>query len=184
MVATATAISRRLAGARHPSMREVDEIGMADLITSAESAGVQRFVYTSFAGADDSFGSPLDRAKLGIERRLENSSMRTVIARPDAFQDVHLAPLGRFDLKAGKVTVFGRGDTRRRWVGVDDVAELVVSLAVEADPPGVVEFGGPEALSRNEVIAVAERADRSQDEGPAGAAGGRQDRPAGARPTE
>jgi uncharacterized protein YbjT (DUF2867 family) len=142
---------------RHPSIGEVDEIGIAALIAAAESAGVERFVYTSFAGADDSFGSPLDRAKLGTERRLKSSSMRTVIARPDAFQEVHLAPLGRFDMKAGKVGVFGRGDTKRRWVGVDDVAKLVVALAVEADPPELVEFGGPEALSRNEAIAVAER---------------------------
>ena len=157
VVATATVLSRRLAGARHPSMREVDEVGMAALVDAADEAGVQRFVYLSFAGVDDSFGSPLDRAKLGTEQRLKRSSMRSVIARPDAFQDVHLAPLGRFDMKAGKVAVFGRGDTRRRWVGVDDVAELVVALALETDPPEVVEFGGPEALSRNEAIAVAER---------------------------
>ena len=45
--------------------------------------------------------------------------------------------------KAGRVAVFGKGDTRRRWVGVDDVAQIVVALAVEADPPEMVEFGGP-----------------------------------------
>ena len=60
-------------------------------------------------------------------------------------------------MKAGKVAVFGKGDTKRRWVGVDDVATLMVALAVEADPPEVVEFGGPEALSRNEAIAIAQR---------------------------
>lgn len=96
MISTATAIARRLAGARHPRCGK----------------------WTSW---------------------------------------VHLAPLGRFDLKAGRVAVIGAGDTKRRWVGVDDVAQLVAELALEADPPEVLEFGGPEALSRNEAIAVAER---------------------------
>ena len=157
VVATATVIARRLAGARQPSIHEVDEVGMAALVNIAEEVGVQRFVYMSYAGIEDSLGSPIDRAKLNTERLLEASSMRTVIVRPDAFQEIHLGPLGRFDVAAGKVAVFGKGDTKRRWVAVEDVAQLVAVLATEADPPGVVEFGGPEALSRNEAVAVAER---------------------------
>ena len=80
------------------------------------------------------------------------------LTRPDAFQDIHLAPMGRFDVARGKVAVFGKGDTKRRWVSTDDVAALVAALAVEPDPPAMVEFGGPEALTRNEAIAVAEQA--------------------------
>jgi uncharacterized protein YbjT (DUF2867 family) len=157
VVATATIIARRLAAGRQPSIREVDEVGMAALVDAAEKAGVQRFVYMSYAGVDDSLGAPLDRAKLAIERRLRSSRMRTVIVRPDAFQEIHLGPIGRFDLQAGKVAVFGKGDTKHRWVAVDDVAQLVAALALEPDPPSIVEFGGPEALSRNEAIAIAER---------------------------
>jgi uncharacterized protein YbjT (DUF2867 family) len=127
VLATATVLARRLAGARKPSIRDVDEVGMAALVNAAEKRGVQRFIYVSFAGVDDSFGSPLDRAKLGTERRLAESSMRTVIARPDAFQEIHLGPLGRFDIRAGKVAVFGKGDTKRRYVGVADVAGLVIA---------------------------------------------------------
>lgn len=156
VVVTATAIARRLAGAKHPTLRDVDEIGMVALVDAAEKAGIQRFVYLSVAGLEDALDSPLVRAKKAVERRLTNSPMRTVIVRPDAFQDVHLAPLGRFDLKAGKVAVFGRGDCRHRWVSVEDVAQLVVAVALEADPPGVIEFGGPQALSRNETVALAE----------------------------
>jgi uncharacterized protein YbjT (DUF2867 family) len=114
-------------------------------------------VYLSYAGVDAALGSPLERAKIATEKRLRRSSMRVTIVRPDAFQEIHLAPLGRFDIGAGKVAVFGKGDNPRRWVSTDDVAALVAAVAVEADPPGVVEFGGPEALSRNEAIAVAER---------------------------
>jgi uncharacterized protein YbjT (DUF2867 family) len=158
VVASATAIGRRLAGAKGPKIREADELGMASLIQAAETSGVRRFVYVSYAGADRSLGTPLERAKVATERRLAASPMRRVVVRPDAFQDLHLAPIGRFDLHSGKVAVFGKGDTKRRWVAADDVAALVAAVTSESDPPELIEFGGPEALSRNEAIAVAERA--------------------------
>ena len=158
VVASATAIGRRLVNRHGPSIREVDEAGMAALVRTAEQAGVERFVYVSFAGADSSFGSPLEHAKLATEQRLKESSMRRVVVRPDAFQEIHLGPLGRFDLRNGKVAVFGKGNTKKRWVGTDDVAALIAEVAVEPEPPVMLEFGGPEALSRNEAIAVAEQA--------------------------
>jgi uncharacterized protein YbjT (DUF2867 family) len=158
VVATATAIARVLAGARHPDLHEVDEVGMASLVEAAAGAGVARFVYLSYAGVDSALGTPLERAKVSTEARLARSPMRRVVVRPDAFQEIHLAPIGRFDVRAGKVAVFGKGDTRRRWVATEDVAALVVAVTGEDDPPDVVTFGGPEALSRNEAIAVAEQA--------------------------
>jgi len=158
VVAGATAIGRRLTGASKQSIRQVDDEGMATLVETADAAGVERFVYVSYAGVDLGIGMPLERAKLATERRLAASRMRPVVVRPDAFQEVHLGPLGRFDVAAGKVAVFGRGDTPHRWIATDDVAALVAAVAVEPDPPSVIEVGGPEALSRNEAVAVAERA--------------------------
>ncbi len=158
VVASATAIARVLAGAKHPSIHEADEVGMASLVEAAEGAGVQRFVYVSYAGADSALGTPLERAKAATEKRLARSPMRRVVVRPDAFQEIHLAPIGRFDIHAGKVAVFGNGDTKRRWVATEDVAALVAAVVVEDDPPDIVTFGGPEAISRNEAIAIAEQA--------------------------
>lgn len=158
VVASATAIARVLGGARHPGIFEADQVGMSALVTAAEIAGVQRFVYVSYAGVDAALGTPLERAKLAVEQLLAQSPMRRVVVRPDAFQEIHLAPLGRFDVAAGRVAVFGKGDTKRRWVATDDVAALVAAVAIEDDPPEIVTFGGPEAISRNEAIAVAERA--------------------------
>jgi uncharacterized protein YbjT (DUF2867 family) len=157
VVTTASVITRRLAGARHPSIRDVDQVGTAALVAAAEAAGVQRFVYLSYAGLDRTFTNPVGRAKQHTERLLTASPMRSVIVRPDCFQEIHLGPIGRFDLAAGKVAVFGKGDNPVRWVAVEDVARLVVAVALEADPPALVEFGGPEPLSRNGAIAVAER---------------------------
>ena len=158
MVASATAISRVLAGARHPSIHETDEVGMASLVDAAEGAGVERFIYVSYAGADSALGTPLERAKAATEMRLARSPMRRVVVRPDAFQEIHLAPIGRFDIRGGKVAVFGKGDSKRRWVATEDVAALIAAVAMEADPPDIITFGGPEAISRNEAIAIAEQA--------------------------
>jgi uncharacterized protein YbjT (DUF2867 family) len=158
VVASATAIARVLTGSKHPGIHEADEVGMASLVEAAEGAGVERFVYVSYAGADSALGTPLERAKVATERRLARSPMRRVVVRPDAFQEIHLAPIGRFDIRGGKVAVFGRGDTKRRWVATEDVAALVAAVAVEVDPPDLLTFGGPEAISRNEAIAIAEHA--------------------------
>ncbi|MEV0289490.1 NAD(P)H-binding protein [Kribbella sp. NPDC050820] len=156
VIATATVINRRLAGLPSPSIRDADELGMASLVHAAESAGVERFVYMSFPGVESALGTPLENAKLATEKRLERSSLRRVVVRADAFHEIHLAPPARFDLAAGKVSVIGKGDSKQRWISTDDVAALVAALAVEPDPPAVVTVGGPEALSKNEVIAIAE----------------------------
>jgi len=157
VVCTATAIGRRLAAGGGPSIREVDDLGMGALIAAAEEAGVNRFVYVSYAGVEAGLNFPLERAKVATERRLRASSMQVTIIRPDAFQELHLTATGGFDLRAGKVAVIGKGDTRTRWVSADDVAALVAAVAVEATPPPLIEFGGPESISRNETIGVAEQ---------------------------
>jgi uncharacterized protein YbjT (DUF2867 family) len=156
VIATAAAIARILAGARTPTIRDTDEVGMLALVDAAESAGVQRFVYISFP-VEEAIRAPMDRAKIAVEERLGTSSMRTVVVRSDAFQEIHLAPLGRFDMAAGKVAVIGHGDSPRRWIATDDVAALMAAVAVEPDPPALLTVGGPEPMTKNEAIALAEQ---------------------------
>jgi uncharacterized protein YbjT (DUF2867 family) len=158
VVCSATAIGRRLGGERAASIHEVDDRGVGRLIKAAEQAGVDRFVYVSYAGVDAGLGSPLEKAKLRNERRLMDSALRQVIVRPDAFQELHLCPAGRFDVARGRVEITGKGDTPIGWVAVDDVAEFVATVALEPAPPALIEFGGPEPLSRNQAILIAERA--------------------------
>ena len=158
VIATATVIGRRLAGARRPSIRDVDERGMTALVDEAERAGVGRFVYVSFAGLETSFGTPMERAKLSVERRLTGSTMQVVIVRPDGFHEIHLTELGRFDIEHGTLAIIGKGDNRRRWISTEDVAALVAAVATEAEPPAIIEVGGPEALSKNECAAIAAEA--------------------------
>jgi uncharacterized protein YbjT (DUF2867 family) len=157
VVLTATAIGRRLAGER-VSIRDVDEVGGLALVDAAESAGVERFVYVSFPGADAGVGTSLERAKAVVEQRLQGGSMRAVIVRADAFQEIHLGPMARFDIANGKVSIVGRGNCERRWIATDDVAALIAALTAEPDPPNLIEVGGPQAISKNELVKVAEQA--------------------------
>jgi uncharacterized protein YbjT (DUF2867 family) len=157
VVAAVTAMGRRLAGSGRGSIREIDQIGISALIDAAELAGAARFVFVSSAGLDNARGTPFERAKIATEQRLRASSMQAVFVRPDAFQETHLTPVGRFDLARGQVMVFGKGEARTRWVSADDVAALIAAVAVEPSPPLLIEFGGPEAISRNEAISIAER---------------------------
>jgi uncharacterized protein YbjT (DUF2867 family) len=156
VVATATVIARRLAGARHPTIGEADQHGMASLVAAAEGAGVERFVYLSFPGAGEALGTPLERAKTATEERLRTSPMREVIIRSDAFQEIHLAPVARFDIAKGKISIIGRGDSKRRWIATEDVAALVAAVAVEPDPPELITVGGPEAMTKNEAVSLVE----------------------------
>lgn len=156
VVTTANAIGRILAGARDLTIHAVDGRGTLDLISAAEQAGVTRFVFVSAAGLGDELArmAPLMAAKWAAEKALTASAMRPVLVRPDMFQEVWLAPATGIDPAAGKALIYGRGQTAQRYVATDDVAALCAHLAVAADPPRMVEFGGPEALTRMEVVAL------------------------------
>ncbi|MDQ0768228.1 nucleoside-diphosphate-sugar epimerase [Pseudarthrobacter defluvii] len=155
VIATATAITRRFAGTSSATIRDVDEVGMKHLVDAAETAGVQRFVYLSFPIGSASLGTPLEQAKLAIERRLANSPMRAVVVRSDGLQEIQLSRAARFDLAAGKAAVIGRGDNPRRLVSTEDIAALLSAVAVETDPPAQIDVGGPEPLTKKEIIELA-----------------------------
>ncbi|TQJ33410.1 SDR family oxidoreductase [Arthrobacter sp. SLBN-122] len=155
VIATATAITRRFAGTSSATIRDVDQVGMGHLVDAAEAAGVQRFVYLSFPIGSASLRTPLEQAKLAIERRLANSPMRAVVVRSDGLQEIQLSRAARFDLAAGKAAVIGRGDNPRRLVSTEDIAALLSAVAVEPDPPAEIDVGGPEPLTKKEIIGLA-----------------------------
>jgi uncharacterized protein YbjT (DUF2867 family) len=158
VVSTVNAIGRLLEGARDISIRDVDDRGNANLIAAAETARVERFVYVSMLGDHGAAHTPFTDAKAATERRLRSSSLREVVVRPDAFQEVWLGPAGGFDLAAGKVRIYGKGLAPHRHVAIDDVAEAVVRLALADDPPRSLDLAGPEAMSASEAAAAYERA--------------------------
>ena len=158
IISTANSMARVLEGEKSLTISDVDVKGHADLIAAAEAAGVQRFVFLSFQGSILESASPFSNAKRATETRLANSPIREVIVRPDMFQEVWLTPLVNFDWPNRKFTIFGKGNTMHRYVAVDDVAAGVAGWALADEPPRLVEFGGPEGLTRNQAVDLFEQA--------------------------
>lgn len=159
VVTTANAIGRLLAGPSDVTIRSVDGEGNLNLIGAAEATGVRRFVFVSLAGVEGMAQlSPFGAAKWAAEKALRSTSMQTVAVRPDMFQEVWLAPPTGIDPAAGKALIYGRGLHRHRYVAMDDVAALCAHVATVDAPPALVEFGGPEALTRMDVVHAFESA--------------------------
>jgi uncharacterized protein YbjT (DUF2867 family) len=160
VVTTANSIGRALAGAADVSIDRVDRDGNAALVRAAEAAGVERFVFVSAQGMTDAMVAlvPFFAAKRATERLLQASPVRSVIVRPAAFQETWLGPESGIRPEKRLAVIYGRGRTPLPYVAADDVAEACVRLATMADPPGALDLGGPEALTRHEVVDAFERA--------------------------
>ncbi len=160
VITTANAVGRWRPGAKDASIRRVDRDGTAALIRAAEAAGVQRFVFVSALAGDRATADlvPLFTAKRATEHRLRASSLRSVVIRPAAFQEMWLSPASGIRPDKRRAVILGRGRNPVPYVAQDDVAEACVRLATMADPPEAVDFGGPEPLTRHEVVDAFERA--------------------------
>lgn len=159
VVTTANGMGR-LAGATDVSIDRVDRDGNAALVRAAQAAGVDRFVFVSAQGMTGAVVAlvPLFAAKRATERLLRATALRSVVVRPAAFQETWLAPQSGIWPEQRLAVVLGRGRTPVPYVAEDDVAEACVRLATMDDPPGEVDLGGPEALTRHEVVDAFERA--------------------------
>jgi len=158
VIASAHSLDRIMAHHRDLSIHSVDREGYRNLVSTAAAAGVARFVYVSFPGVILDSATPFANAKLATEELLKVSPMHEVIVRPDAYQEPWLSAERGFDWRSGRVIIFGRGDGQASYVAMDDVAEAIVRLAAMPDPPRLVEFGGPEMMTRNELVGAFETA--------------------------
>jgi uncharacterized protein YbjT (DUF2867 family) len=160
VVTTANSMTSALAGDRSGSLAAVDFLGNENLIRAAEAAGVQRFVFVSATGLTDLMVrlSPFLAAKRQTERTLLASRLRAVLVQPAPFQEMWTSPEVGIRPDKRRAVVFGRGRSPWSDVAMEDVAEACVRLATMADPPEVIQLGGPEELTRHEVIDGFERA--------------------------
>jgi uncharacterized protein YbjT (DUF2867 family) len=157
VVTTANSIARTLEGEKGLELRAVDERGNAALTEAAAAAGVERFVFVSISTELLRAGTPLAAAKAATEALVRASPMRAVIVRPEMFHEIWLSELVGFDLPGGSATIFGRGRTPHRYIGVDDLAAAIVALVGHGDPPAEVPLAGPDALTRVQVVETFER---------------------------
>src|SRR5947209_6269657 len=157
------AAAHALDGKGDNTPRTVDDVGNRHLIDAAKAAGVKHFIFVSVQGARPA--SPLEffRIKYGTEEYLRASGLNFTILRPGAYMELWDQLIGQPVRKQGKPTIFGRGTNPINFVSVQDVARFV-SIALD-DPRArnaVIEVGGPENLTMNQVAEIFERASGRQ----------------------
>ena len=157
------AAAHALDGKGDNNPQTVDDMGNRHLIDAAKAAGVRHFIFISVQGASPD--SPLEffRIKYRIEEYLQASGLNFTILRPSAYMELWAQLIGQPIREQGKTTIFGRGNNSINFVSVEDVARFV-SIALD-DPRTrntVIEVGGPENLSMNQVAEIFERASGRQ----------------------
>jgi NADH dehydrogenase len=134
-----------------------DQDGNLSLIAAAHEAGVQQFVYTSFAPMVASF--PLQDAKRAVEARLRGSGLSYTILQPSFFMEAWLGPMVGFDYPNRKAKFYGTGENPISWISFLDVARFAVAcLDNSAARNASLELGGPAALSPLQVVKIFENA--------------------------
>ena len=179
IVATANTVVPR---ARYSFAADEGE-GYRNLLAAARRHRVARFVFMSVPVTPHDDAVPTFRFKRLVERLLMDSGIRYTIFRGSAFMDDWFALLGssiplrgaeaatlrrpfwfarafmrgtgRLIERRGVALVPGSGASRHAFVALDDVASFLVRAAGRTDAGNaVLELGGPEVLSWDDVVAL------------------------------
>src|SRR5579862_2924278 len=157
------AAAHALTGKGDNNPHTVDDVGNRHLIDAAREVGVKHFIFVSVQGASPN--SPLEffRIKYRTEEYLRASGLSFTILRPSAFMDLWAQLVGQPIVEQGKTTIFGRGANPINFVAVEDVAHFVrIALEDSRARNRVIEVGGPENLTLNQVTEVFEHASGHQ----------------------
>ncbi|HSL72666.1 MAG TPA: SDR family oxidoreductase, partial [Longimicrobiales bacterium] len=153
-VSAVVAAAHSLLGRGANATERVDDLGHRQLIDRAQHIGIQHFVYTSIIGASPDHPIDFWRIKARIEEYLRSSGLPYTIFRPTAFIETHAhALLGEPFVRKGTALLFGRGDTPRNFVSVQDVAELMVRALEDPGLQGrTIEVGGVDNFTDRQVL--------------------------------
>jgi len=136
---------------RNGSDPAVDDQGNRNLVDAAARAGVERFVFTSVATADQAESvAPFWQKKL-TEDYLERSGVPFVAIRPGTLVGGEQDFWER-DLRKDRLTAFGDPDTPHTLVHTDDVAAYLARAVDEPDAVGRrIEIGMEHPVSNREL---------------------------------
>ena len=152
VISTASSTLSRQAG---DSIESVDAAGQLNLVNTAKSCNVERFLFVSFR-RPGALSFPLGDAKEAVEKAI--TALNFTIIQAGWFVEVWLSPALGFDYANATVRIYGPGTAPISWVSFRDVAEMcAIALRHPAAERTTIEFGGPEALSLREVVARFER---------------------------
>ena len=157
------AAAHALDGKGDNNPQTVDDMGNRHLIDAAKAAGVKHFIFVSVLGASPD--SPLEffRIKYRTEEYLRASGLNFTILRPSAYMELWTQLIGQPIREQGKTTIFGRGNNPINFVSVEDVARFVsIGLDDAHARNTVIEVGGPENLTMNQVAEIFERTSERQ----------------------
>ena len=139
-------------------IHSVDDAGNRSLIDAAKTAGVKHFVFISILGASPTSMMELMRIKYASEQYLQSSGLSYTIVCAAAFMEFWAATVGEPILKTGKTTIFGGGNNPINFVSAEDVAKFCVIALEDAKARNqVIDVGGPENLTFNQVAELFER---------------------------
>jgi len=179
VIATANTVAPR---GRY-SFDGVEGFGYRNLISAAQQAGVKQIIFMSAPATRHDDAVPTLHYKRLIEKLIIDSRIPYTILRGSLFMDDWFALMGssiplrgaesatlerpfwfsRAFMKGtghliehqGIALVAGSGRTRHAFVALDDVAEFIVKAVRKADAVNkIIEIGGPEILSWNDVVAL------------------------------
>jgi len=144
---------------RGQTFERVDAAGTEALVAAAVSAGVNRLVYISGAGAAADATQHWFRAKWRAEEAVRGSGLTFTIFRPSWIYGPGDRSLNRFIGFAKRlpfIPQIGDGQQLLQPVFVDDIGALVSdALATSAADNMTLEVGGPDTISMDDVIWLA-----------------------------
>jgi uncharacterized protein YbjT (DUF2867 family) len=137
---------------RGPGYHAIDYVGNHQLIEHASRAGVRRFVYVSVFQAEQHPRVAYFRAHADVAAELRRSGLGYAVIQPTGFFSAFSA---FFEMaRSGRAVVFGDGSARSNPIHDADLA-AVCAEAVGDTQNRDIPVGGPEVLSRREIIELA-----------------------------
>jgi len=124
------------------------------LIRAAEEAGLQRVVHVSIANASPASPLPYFRGKGLLEEAIARSSLSYAILRPTVIfgpEDILINNIAWLLRRFPLFAVPGKGDYRLQPVFVEDMADLAVRMAGEAENI-IIDAVGPEIFTFDELV--------------------------------
>jgi uncharacterized protein YbjT (DUF2867 family) len=138
--------------------REVDHAGNRRLLEAARAAGARRFVYVGVCGGERLPQLEYAASHERFGRELAESGLEWAVVKPTGLFDFFREVLKMAARGVGPVV--GRGEARTNPVHEADVAEVVADAV--GGLSGEIPVGGPEVLSRREIVDIAFRALRRE----------------------
>ena len=133
------------------NFNEADIAGTKNLLNAIDRNSIKHFIYISIVGIDKS-DYPYYQGKLEVENAIAKSNIPFTIARPTQFHDLVLNMIKTLDQSTDKDAITIPSGLRFQSVAVQEVAEMLVGIALESPSGRRADFGGPEIFRFEEMV--------------------------------